>query len=255
MREISKYHGELTMSENELVIALNEKRFVDKSPELLKMEAAKIFNECTKRVGQIEVDSGILEVAVEDLVYAFQHELKQMTIGEIRLAIRTQSKIDKSYSISSRVIFDWINTWKATKKLELQKAISIKSKRLIAEPEKKFTKEQMLSSVQNQFKRYQEGLKVMTNTYTYLEVLGVVTSNEKKFSAIDKAIIILTDETKANKNSMVAPYVKARLKEIAECDPRKPTALVINKAQELIIMDLFKEYDEFDTSPIEMIKI
>ena len=95
----------------------------------------------------------------------------------------------------------------------------------------------------------------MTNTYTYLTSLGVIISNEKKFAAIDKAIIILLEETRSNENSMVAPYVKSRLKEINECDPNKPTALVINKAQELLIMDLFKGYNEFETSPIEMISI
>lgn len=248
MSELAKYKGGLTISETELITALHEERFINKSPELLKMESAKLFNECTKRAGQIEVDAGIFEVAVNDLVYSFQHELKQMTLGEVRLAVKTQSKLTPAFSISSRVIFDWINTWKSTKKIELNKSIAIKNKRETIEAPKEYTKEEKRKSIVKAFEAYLRGVDPSSYIYTYLKDFNLLNDVKMIWQKVDKACELYEWETRQNENHLIVKVKKARLEEIKSVKDRSCKAVpgyIQNRAEKLIIKQIFDDAIEF----------
>lgn len=241
MSNIVKAQNLLSQSETEFSLALSEPRFLTMELPEINRYAYEIVMESAKRIGQNDLDEGIFKVAVDDLVEALQGSLKQMTVKEIKLAIKTQSRIDKSFSISSRVIFEWVNTWRTTKKLEIQRAINIKQKNLPPPPAKELTKEQKVNSIQNEFKRHTDGLKVRIKVYAHLEQFGFVITSEMKFNAIDKAIPKLIRETNDMRNEWIKSQVLSRLKELKECDPKKPIAIVIAEAQRIIITDFFND--------------
>jgi len=246
----------LSISENELVEALKETRFVDQSPERIRTEAVRIFKESCSRVGQLEVDEGILSVAVDDMVYSFQHELKQMTLGEVAIAIRSQSKVKESYSINSRVIFGWINTWRQTNKLQLQKQIAIKASRTKPEVHPELTSQQKIDNVTQQFKRYLEGAKVLTFIYPYLDEFEANLDTKNRFEILDEAIRELESETREAQGGLIARFRKQRLEELkaAKTDPSKSPEYVINRAKELTIKRIFENWKEFEQTPEQMLK-
>ncbi len=252
---VRKPESTLSISETELMQALKETRFIDMSPELIANNALIIVTECANRIGQIEISEGIIQVAVEDLKEAFTKELKQMTLSEVKLAVKTQSKIDKSFSISSRVIFDWINTWRQTKKLELNKSIAIKNKRQGEETPKEFSKEEKRQSVKNAFDRFKEGISVSSITYDHLKALGHRLPDNKREAVFNKAKQELIDETAEQRNALNIVYIKSRLAEIkADTLTRIKSPAVSSRIKRLAAHHIFNECIEMDMDILDLLK-
>lgn len=212
---IKKSESNLTIAETELVEALKEPRFVDMSPELISKNALLIVTECANRVGQIEISEGIVQVAVEDLKEAFTKELKQMTFSEVKLAVKTQSKLDNSFSISSRVIFDWINTWRQTKKLELQKAIKQKKKyNKDIGPKLELTREEKIKLLELSFERFKNKERINPNSYDYLKDLGLPLPENERQRIFDKARKELIQECEEQLTGFGDTFIRNRIKEI-----------------------------------------
>jgi len=251
---VRKPESLLTQNESELLQALKEQRFVDMSPEAIKGNAFKIVSDAAARIGQSNVAENILKVAMEDLEYSLNRELKQMTMSEIQIAIRTQSKLEKTYSISSRVIFDWVNTWRQTAKLELQKNISIKAKRDKTDlPPRVLSKEEKLNAIEREFIRWSNGERPFTKVYVYLSVFGWLTSDENKPKIFEQAVKELTLETRENTNQMTKPYRDQRLGELKDAKNEPGLAkYILNRCMEIAIRELFEGMRDMDTSPIKL---
>ncbi len=250
-----KPESTLSISETKLVQALKEKRFIDMSPELIANNALIIVTECANRIGQIEISEGIIKVAVEDLKEAFTKELKQMTLGEVKLAVKTQSKIDKSFSISSRVIFDWINTWRQTKKLELNKSIAIKNKRQGEEAPKEFSKEEKRQSVKKAFDRFKDGISVSSITYDHLKSLGHRLPEGERESIFNKAKKELLAETSESRNGLNGVQVNNRLDQINKCTLECVSSpAMASRIKRLCAQHIFNECIEMDMDILDLLK-
>ena len=251
---IKKPESTLSISENELVQALTEKRFVDMSPELIAKNALLIVTECANRIGQIEISEGIIQIAVEDLKESFTKEYKQMTLSEVKIAVKTQSKLDKTFSISSRVIFDWINTWRQGKKLELQKSIAIKSKREGKQMPKEFTDQQKKESIVKAFARFKEGVNCHSITYDHLKALGHRLPNDQREQIFNKAKEELINETMEQRNALNGVYIKTRLKEIkADTLTSIESPAVFSRVKRLAAHYIFNQCLEMDMSIEDLI--
>ncbi len=245
----------LTLEENQLMIAKTATKFVDLSNEMKAGKCIDLVTDAVERSGTKQPDPKIMQRAIKDLAEAFETNLKHSTPEEIALALKIgQQNHPDQFSISSRVIFQWIKEFREGKKLELNKSIRIKAARVTEEKRPDPTPEEMIKLIEAQFDLFVKTNDVYAFTYENLGKLGVSFTNEEKFEEIRKAKPKLIQETYEGATPMIMFQVKARVKELQSSTEKKPCAAIISEAQKQLVSKFFNQCMEELISPTEMIE-
>jgi hypothetical protein len=254
----------LTFEENALIVAKSATKFIDLSSNLKAAKAMDLITDAIDRCGTKQADGGITQRAIKDLANAFESNLQHSTPEEIELALVTgQQNHPDQFSISSRVIFQWIKEFREVKKLELNKSIEIKRKNLPDPLAEEPTPEESLATVEVQFQIYLKLGVAQVFTYNNLEMLGVEFTDEEKFDQMRKAKPRLIQETRESARPLIMFQIKARIKELEESptpeeykkDPKKkPVAAIIAESKRQLVIKFFNLCMEECCTPKDMIE-
>lgn len=245
----------LTSNEIKLSNALTRPMLMDISDQQKEAATVALIASVFANVNEKNPDQAVLLKMKSDLRELMDSEFKAMRLDEIKIALDWGSDNWDGHGVSSKLIKSWIRTWRQSKKLELQKSIAIKSKRDKSSAPQEFTNEQRKLSVSKAFIRFKEGGVIASNVYVHLKYLGYSLPKHDHETVFKQAIRELRKETTDQRNAMNSVYVNARLAEInADSDTGKvKSPAVKGRCQKLAIEKIFRDCEEMDMDPLELL--
>lgn len=248
----------LTRAEQQLTDALLQPKLMDLSPQQKDAANVALIGGVYANVNEKNPDAAVLMKMKSDLRELMDTEFKAMRIEEIKIALDYGSDNWDGHGVSSKLIKNWIRTWRQTKKLEIQRAIIIKNKRTMIEEPKEYTNKQKLESIQNQFKVHLRRQTVSTFIYPYLKGFNLLNDVKMIWAKVDLACDQYQKETKENKNQLLANVRKVRFAEIKAVKERKHKEIptyIRNRAERLVIEQVFNDMVAMDQTPETIIEL